>query len=225
MLRLKKKLEKRSLKTETSALSCLVPHTLEDTYIMQSDVMNTRMLCLCALMFTYVEISWTFAVSRPRPVLVTCTSQTHNPAFRDRLRYRENAEDQTTILLFKDEELHILFTLPNDAVLQVMDVKYSNDGESDVISLHVDDEDIGEFKTASYHAWGKKWNIFESSGPIGTPQHMDAGEHRLTLKVTDSDRYGIEIDYIRLSVEGSSVENLQKEHFVCMHNPGKNGDH
>ncbi|XP_052268258.1 uncharacterized protein LOC127869641 [Dreissena polymorpha] len=148
-------------------------------------------------------------------------SQVHSPTFKDRLHFRTNAEDQTTIWLFDGEELKIKFDLPSQASLEVMDVRYSNDGDHDVCSVGLDGRELGQFKTSSYYGWGDLWNNFKSSGPIGGQQFLEAGSHSLSLTMLASDEYGVEVDYIRISVQGSKVENLQNEHFMCVHNPGE----
>lgn len=166
-----------------------------------------------------------FKLPIPKALSVDCSSQGNNTEFRHRLKYRKNAEDLATIWLFKDEELHIYFHMANDAVIDVLDVRYSNDGGIDTIVLSLDDKQLGEFKTVQHFGWGDLWNMFESSGPLGGHQHIKAGEHKLTISIIEGDKYGVEIDYIRFNVHGSTVDHLRKDQFNCVHNPahGKEG--
>ncbi|KAH3863189.1 hypothetical protein DPMN_026169 [Dreissena polymorpha] len=158
--------------------------------------------------------------SVPKQLMINCMSRVHSPTFKDRLHFRPNAEDQATIWLFDGEELKINFALSSNAILEVVDVRYSNDGDDDVLSVGLNGKELGQFKTSSLSGWGNLWDYFQSSGPIGGQQSLEAGSHSLSLKVEASDKYGVEIDYIRISVHGSKVENLQNEHFMCVHNPG-----
>lgn len=165
---------------------------------------------------------WAYKVPKPKALVVNCKS--HGSAgveFQHRLKWRQNAEDQATIWLFGGEQLKIHFDIASDATVEVVDVRYSNDGDFDDIALYLDGQRLGDFKTQTHYAWGNLWNIFRSSGPIGIPQYLRAGEHTITLSVENSDEYGVEIDYIRLNVLGSRVERLENEQFFCEHNPGQ----
>ena len=165
-----------------------------------------------------------FALSKPKALSVDCSSEGNNKEFRHRLKLRKNAEDQATIWLFKNEQLDIHFELPNAAIIDVLDVRYSNDGGVDTIALSLDNKELGRFKTRVQFGWGDLWNMFESSGPIGGHQHLEAGEHKLTISIIDSDRYGIEIDYIRFNVHGSIIGRLHKDQFSCVHNPADDNE-
>ena len=171
------------------------------------------------LLLSLVALCFSVALPTPKPVTVDCQSLGNGEEFKQRLRLRHNAEDQTTIWLFKDEVLKINFDLTSDAVVDVLDVRYSNDGGYDKISLSIDGDNLGSFKTESSYAWGDRWNIFMSSGPIGGRRYLKAGNHVLSLKIRDADEYGVEIDYIRFEVHGGTIENLTKDKFHCVHQP------
>ena len=171
-------------------------------------------LCSCILAATYVV-----ALPTPKPLTVDCMSMGNGEDFKQRLKLRDKAEDQTTIWLFKGEVLNINFDLTDDAVVDVLDVRYSNDGDWDDISLSLDGEHLGSFKTKVHYAWGDLWNIFESSGPIGGRRDLKAGQHVLSLIVDDADEYGVEIDYIRFEVHGAKIEHLSRDKFHCVHKP------
>ncbi|KAL4240546.1 hypothetical protein ACF0H5_001338 [Mactra antiquata] len=162
--------------------------------------------------------------TKPKALSVDCRSKGNNDEFKRRLKLRKNAEDQTTIWLFKGEELSIHFHLPQPAMIDILDVRYSNDGGVDRIGLSLDDVELGTFKTVVQYGWGMQWNHFESSGHVGNETFLDSGNHKLTITVLDSDPYGVEIDYIRFNVHGSRVDHLDRDHFMCIHNPpDKNG--
>ncbi|KAL3877145.1 hypothetical protein ACJMK2_034894 [Sinanodonta woodiana] len=136
---------------------------------------------------------------------------------RSRLRTRDDASDRRTIWLHKGEKLNIGFSLPKEAIVDVKDVRYSNDGGQDRIKLNLDNQELGVFWTNSLNGTGNAWNTFWSSGPIGEMVRVDAGKHMLSLKVEEADEYGVEIDYIRFEVYGSISQELQQEDFICKH--------
>jgi len=180
-------------------------------------------LALLMLIVGLFVMSSAFKVPRPKALVVNCKS--HGSAgveFQHRLKWRQNAEDQATIWLFAGEQLKIHFDIASDATVDVLDVRYSNDGDFDDIAISLDGQRLGDFKTQTHYAWGNLWNIFRSSGPIGGHQYLRGGAHTITLSVENSDIYGVEIDYIRLNVHGSKVERMENEHFFCEHKPGFN---
>lgn len=185
--------------------------------------MDFAKACFFILVADFVRSS-AFTLSKPKALSVDCSTYGNNKEFKHRLKLRKNAEDQATIWLFKNEELSIHFDMPKPAIIDVLDVRYSNDGDVDSIGLSLDGKQLGQFKTRTHYGWGDLWNMFESSGPIGGPQYLDAGEHRLTITILDSDRYGVEIDYIRFNVHGSTLDNLHKDQFNCVHNPADRVD-
>ena len=158
---------------------------------------------------------------RPKTLSVSCKTLGASEEFRRRLKWRENAEDHTTIWLFKGEQLNIRFELEENADVEVLGVVYSNDGHSDLLGLNLDGREIGRFNTISWHGWGYRWNKFESSGPVGGIQSLEKGKHVYSLKILEADLYGIEIDYIRLNVLGGKTIRLNKDNFLCIHEPGK----
>ncbi|KAK3580072.1 hypothetical protein CHS0354_001024 [Potamilus streckersoni] len=153
-----------------------------------------------------------------RSVILHCNSDDGSTeTVRSRLRTRDDASDRQTIWLHKGEELNIGFSLSKDGIVDVKDVRYSNDGGQDRIKLTLDDEELGDFLTRSVSGSGNAWNIFWSSGPIGKVVPVDAGQHLLSLKVDEADEYGVEIDYISFEVSGSIAQELQQERFICKH--------
>ena len=174
---------------------------------------------IVVLLTSVVAATFVASLPTPKPLTVDCLSLGNGEDFKQRLKLRENAEDQTTIWLFKGEVLNINFDLTDDAVVDVLDVRYSNDGDWDDISLSLDGDHLGSFKTELHYAWGDLWNNFQSSGPVGGRRFLKAGKHVLSLIVDDADQYGVEIDYIRFEVHGGKLENLSKDKFHCVHKP------
>jgi len=79
-----------------------------------------------------------------------------------------------------------------------MDVWYSNDGLSDAIELLLDEVPVGSFKTLAVSDEGRMWNVFRSSGTVGKPVSLSAGQHTLKLIVRTADKLGVEIDKVTL---------------------------
>ncbi|KAH3863179.1 hypothetical protein DPMN_026158 [Dreissena polymorpha] len=183
------------------------------------------LLMICMTAVVAAAFSEAVHLGKPKAVMISCMSQVHSPTFKERLHFRSRAEDKTTIWLFDGEELMIHFDLSGPAVVDIIDVRYANDGDYDVISVGMDGQELGQFKTTTYYAWGHLWNEFDSSGPLGGPHVLGAGHHNISLKVLHADEYGMEVDYIRVSVHGSHMENMENEHFMCVHNPGKGNRH
>ena len=178
-----------------------------------------KMQFVVVLFSSIFAATYVVSLPTPKPLTVDCLSMGNGEDFKQRLKLRDNAEDQTTIWLFKGEVLNINFDLTDDAVVDVLDVRYSNDGDWDDISLSLDGEPLGSFKTEMQYAWGDLWNNFQSSGPVGGRRELKAGQHVLSLIVDDADQYGVEIDYIRFEVHGGKIEHLSKDKFHCIHKP------
>jgi hypothetical protein len=108
------------------------------------------------------------------------------------------------------------------ATLYVNNIRYSNDGKSDKVTVGFPDNVIGSFSSKPHSHFGHFWNVFEDSGPIGGPRIavlLPKGEY--TLRITaDIDTYGIELDNIRIN-----VDNLENKDLFCGPNtvssPGK----
>ncbi|KAL3877143.1 hypothetical protein ACJMK2_034892 [Sinanodonta woodiana] len=170
------------------------------------------------VLFFVVTYSLAKGMTLQKSVTLHCNADDGSTeSVRSRLRTRDDASDKQTIWLHKGEELNIGFSLPKDGIVDVKDVRYSNDGGQDRIKVTLDDEELGDFWTHPGYGWGNAWNIFWSSGSIGEMVPVDAGKHMLSLKVDEADEYGVEIDYIRFEVYGSTPQELQQGQFICKH--------
>ncbi|KAL4240547.1 hypothetical protein ACF0H5_001339 [Mactra antiquata] len=177
-----------------------------------------QLLCVFVALSIFVSEGDGYKMAAPKTLKVDCKSLGDNEKFIHRVKYRANAEDNITIWLFQDEELSIHFHLPEASLLEVLDVRYSNDGGMDLVEVNLDDKMLGQFRTPIDYLWGIRWNKFRSSGPLGGQFVVERGNHKLTLAILVSDKYGIEIDYIRFNVHGSKIDNLENE-LECIHNP------
>lgn len=119
---------------------------------------------------------------------------------------RSGASGNFTVLFKENDFIHIEFCLRVPSTVIVKNVIYSNDGPSDTFRATLDEQEIGSFKTSTYKAGGNGWNLFKSSSQLPGKIKLDIGRHVLTIKATQSDTWGVEIDYILLSIDDSFLE-------------------
>ena len=81
----------------------------------------------------------------------------------------------------------------------VINLRYSNDGPSDIISIYLDNDRIGKVVTDANSESGRAWNDFKQSGLVGNTQVLDSGIHNLTIIVGVTDGHGVELDEIEVS--------------------------
>ncbi|XP_071085998.1 uncharacterized protein [Haliotis cracherodii] len=113
-------------------------------------------------------------------------------------RYRQRsgaATNKASVWLFEGESVSFQICLlsPDDVIIH--DLVYSNDGGSDVISIAIDSDVIGTVNTSDQSGNGFLWNVFRHSGYVGQGGYSE-GRHLLSITVTDSDEYGVELDTI-----------------------------
>jgi len=111
---------------------------------------------------------------------------------------RSAASGELTVLLHDGESQVLSFQLPA-AARYSLTVRYSNDnyGPLETVSVSVDDAIVGQFEAQDTGDYGLGWNVFESSGPIGSVD-LQPGAHEVTVSVTGGDGYGVEIDVVTL---------------------------
>ena len=128
--------------------------------------------------------------------------------------FRSQASNGATVLLNTPRDnitftLEVISTLCNE--LTVTDVRYSNDGLSDVVDIFLNTSKIGQFTSKAVADNGDGWNVFQSSGQIGIPVQIQKGVYNLQIQLFKSlDEYGIEIDKVSLQFICSSV-NINNE--------------
>ncbi|KAH3747022.1 hypothetical protein DPMN_181443 [Dreissena polymorpha] len=90
---------------------------------------------------------------------------------------------------------------PNQTVvITVSDIRYSNDGPSDIVYLKINDVEIGNFTTREKWLRGHEWNIFRNSKIIGPSVEVEKGRYVLSIEV-ETDKWGVELDRIRINAE------------------------
>ena len=129
-------------------------------------------------------------------------------------RHRSQASNGITVLI-NTQRHNIIFPMEvaNTTCnpLTVTDVRYSNDGLSDVVSVFLNTSKIGQFTSKAVVTSGDGWNDFRSSGQVGNPVQIHEGVYKLQIQLSkSSDEYGIEIDKVSLQFNCSSV-NVNNE--------------
>ena len=112
---------------------------------------------------------------------------------------RSQASGGMTELVTQGQTINFyLEVIPRMCQLTILDVRYSNDGLSDLIILYIDTTVIGHFISAVFGS-RDGWNIFQTSGQVGKPIKIYKGTYKLQILVDKSDdEYGIEIDKVSL---------------------------
>lgn len=121
------------------------------------------------------------------------------------MKLRSHASKQKSVLLFQDEILTFNICSLSEIDLTVNELVYSNDGNSDTITISIDQQIIESFTTISGSNGGLGWNNFTSSGQIGNTTTLSEGQHTVEITISSADAYGVELDYISFDVFGTSA--------------------
>ena len=113
---------------------------------------------------------------------------------QDRKNSRSAASGQATVHLTTSQSVRSDFTTQSSCSVAVHDVAYTNDGDSDLIEVHIDGILIGSFNTIAASNFGANWNVIRNTGIIGENRKINSGIHQLLLKAVNTDLYGVEID-------------------------------
>lgn len=119
---------------------------------------------------------------------------------------RSAASNDKTVRFTEDGQfVYWQFKTPTCA-LDILDIIYSNDGQSDNITVWIDDKYVDEFETLHRNKEGVYWNEMLESGPLGSTKALIAGNHTLNLTVSSVDVHGVEIDDVRVGVMCNDIE-------------------
>lgn len=103
--------------------------------------------------------------------------------------------------LYEKDEVYISICLEKSTIIDIKNITYSNDGESETLVIEIDGLPFGSFETKGGGDWGRLWDQKRSSGFIGRSGMLPAGTHNITIRVNSTgDCYGVELwaFYIRL---------------------------
>lgn len=127
--------------------------------------------------------------------------------------HREKASGEKAVNFNKGQSLNFYFCLRHAAEVSLNQVVYSNDGGSDTFEMRLDGKHfLGSLKTPEQSNGGKNWNKFLYSGQKGPNMTLESGRHTITLEFKETDRFGIDVDFIEVSVND---EKLRKDLFEC----------
>ena len=113
------------------------------------------------------------------------------------------ASNEHTVLLTAYKSVTQDFTVFSEHILVVAGVYYSNDGESDNVSVSVDGRLVETFETMESFGEGFLWNVFHNTGMLGNSISIRPGDHELQILVTSEDVNGVEIDSIIMELNCS----------------------
>lgn len=151
------------------------------------------------LLFLLLFVSYNCQVSYSNVFEIPAKNGTSTNA---QLMMRSASISGQTVLLKDGSRLDLTFQLKGSSPcsLNVSDLRYSNDGASEMIGIYVLDKSIAANRTRKLSDDGLLWNKFWDTGPFGTTQYNIAeGVYNLTLIVFHSnDAYGVEIDSVTL---------------------------
>ena len=126
--------------------------------------------------------------------------------------HRESASGEATINYNEGQSLNLYFCLRFESRVALHDVKYSNDGGGDTFEVSIDGYKMGTVNTPDHSKFGENWDNFMSSNQLGDEMKLHSGRHKVTLNFTNTDKYGVEIDYIQIRVED---RRLSRHLFDC----------
>ncbi|XP_067663871.1 uncharacterized protein [Haliotis asinina] len=122
-----------------------------------------------------------------------------------------NASQNKTAHLSQGESLIFNICLMKETNVTIRDVVFSNDGEADRVVVSFDNIVIGEFNTTAGTDFGRLWNVFYYTGPLGSIM-TGSGIHRLELRAVTADFWGVEIDRVVVEIDD---ERLNSDIYLC----------
>jgi len=125
---------------------------------------------------------------------------------------RSGAGGNSTVLISDGQRIELEFCLKVASYVSIKNGVYSNDGDSDTIKATLDNLHVGSFQTSALRENGEGWNRFKSTGPLAGKARLDIGRHTVTLLVTNSDQWGVELDNVVLMIDD---ENLKYSDLMC----------
>ncbi|XP_053394088.1 uncharacterized protein LOC123524752 [Mercenaria mercenaria] len=130
-----------------------------------------------------------------------------------RVNPRRHASGQKSVHLFTGDSLETELCFKSDTKFTMNEVRYSNDGPSDRIRITLDKLVVDEFETVMVTDGGRGWDILQTyqSGASTVVE----GRHFLSVTVFESDKYGVEIDFIKFSVNYSQTLDSLRCKSVC----------
>lgn len=124
------------------------------------------------------------------------------------LRWRSSASNEAAIYLNHGESTSNSFDTRAVCSVEVINVRYSEGSAVDTVTVSINGQNIGSFRTSASSNSVDPWNDFHNSGRVGARTTLAAGTHTVMVTVSAIDEYGMEVDYIQLD---TSCENTIEE--------------
>ncbi|XP_067652805.1 uncharacterized protein [Haliotis asinina] len=121
-----------------------------------------------------------------------------------RLRNRADASNKKTVVLYNTESLTYKICLTKEKTFRLDKLRYSNDGLKDLITFSINGREIGRVETRELVGKGELWNDILEVVNIGVERRLAAGNYSLTVRAEHADRYGVELDSLTFSLDGTS---------------------
>lgn len=167
------------------------------------DLQTVAMLVIISLSFGYAEQPFELEAEDYLPLKAFSSITNRDTASNGHAV--QMIASQTAMLKFD-------FCLDRESDIDVDNIYYSNDGDEDIFTVLIDWEGIGTFQTHLRSQGGSEWNNFESTGKIGGIRRLQPGRHSLILQLTQSDKFGVEIDKVIVAFSEASID---KQVFLC----------
>lgn len=119
--------------------------------------------------------------------------------------YRSAASGGFAVNLQPNDSLMWSFSTESSCNVTVSTVRYSNDGDADVVQLQLDEYTVGSFTAIGFPQGGDRWNMFYNTSQVGN-RSLPSGQHTLKLIVVTGDIQGVDIDLVTLS--GSCIDGV-----------------
>ena len=117
------------------------------------------------------------------------------------IQFRSEASNEQTLHLSSNGQ-YASFNISSFSrcFFHIIGLFYSNDGDQDKISFFLDNDRFGEVTTHAKSGGGHLWNVIENSGLVGNTQTLVPGEHTLTIRASNTDEHGVELDALKISL-------------------------
>lgn len=111
-------------------------------------------------------------------------------------RMRSAASGGEVAVLKDGQKMSHIFSIESACEVQVSNVRYFDGSHADVCTVLLGSNNVGEFRTTTTD----QWNEFYNSGTVGSTS-LEMGQHLVTVKVNATDEFGVELDYVELSID------------------------
>ncbi|KAL4231368.1 hypothetical protein ACF0H5_008947 [Mactra antiquata] len=124
---------------------------------------------------------------------------------------RSKASGAKTIHLYGGETIHTEICLIQEVDILEVGIGYTNDGGSDLIEVKISEVVYGHVLTDVNLDKGNGWNDVSYENALFRAFSL-VGRKQLAIVIAESDKYGVEIDYIKIKLNDSQVT---EDSFLC----------